>query len=728
MTFTVSLTPGGLAEAVRDEQGRPLGLVGRDSLSSVGSAYARQIGYVGASGVPVSIVLPNWADAAEFRSEDGISTLKPSGVSYVSVSDLSRDLGALKVRARYRPVNTGTGARGRWKWKRLFFTPEPSAPYGPLVVTGEPEMSAASSVVGAAVTYEWPSTSRAVTTERRLRLYDAATGGTLVNTITAPTTLPNNPDIYAVPFWRAYDDFTGQWVEREGTTRLQILDIVDSDEIAQGDIAWDVQWQDPAQRILYTVAAVDVAGVGRADDLQARIKCGRYTTAWASCPVRDVAPAVTTWRAFPVIARPAHEVGVNVSEFYPRGQERHCIQFRKRAAGGDWTDPLETKMVAPVPSGALQPTHTVTTAAALNTAIIAAMGQSSAQLIAINADIPGGTSISHSGRVKAGRPLIITQANHATAKKFTLWDGIRVNIDRCENVIFDGLVFDNTGKTVTLGGTDNNGTSYPLMAVPNGRAIQGDATRRIHIVNCTFRHMRVPIRLDYGYAAWVAYNEMVEISEDDIRQFGGAPWSTIEGNHAHDPIIHQAWTGARLTSSYHPDFYQGELYADATKVNRGYANAKILNNRVIGFNGYKAPLQLKTGGNADTDALLASVGHANIIIRDNYFKVNWACSLGGFINAVMDNNVWRRFSGSTANNRLNVYERQKNTKITNTVTSLPLSFQISNSAQGGMTPAQREAEIVGGVTVSATDWPATWGDNGGDRSLVYPHGPMAYAA
>lgn len=727
MTFTLSLTPGGLAEAVRDEQGRPLGLVGRDSLSSVGSAYARQIGYAGTSGVPVSIVLPGWADAAEFRSEDGLSTLKSEGVRYIAVSDLSRDPGALKVRARYRPVNTNTEAKGRWKWKRLFFTPEPDAPYGPLVVTGEPEMLAASSVIGAALTYEWPSASRIVQTERQMRLYDAATGGTLIDTITAPTTLPDNEGLYAVPFWRGFDDFTGQWVEREGATRLLILDIVDSGEIVQGDIAWDVQWQNPAQRILYTVAGVDVTGVSRADDLQARIYCGRYTTAWADCPVRDVAPAVTTWRAFPVIARPAHEVGVNVTEFYPRGQERHCIQFRKRVSGGDWTDPLETKMVAPVPSGALQPTHTVTTAAQFDTAYIAAMGQSSAQLIHIAADIPGGTSISHSGRVKAGRPLIVTQANHATPKKFTLWDGIRINIDRNENVIFDGLVFDNTGKTVTLGGTDNNGKSYPLMAVPNGRAIQGDTTRRIHIVNCTFRHMRVPIRLDYGYGAWIAYNEMVEISEDDIRQFGGAPWSTIEGNHSHDPIIHQAWTSAIITSAYHPDFYQGELYADGGQANRGYPNVKILNNRVIGFNGYKAGLQLKTGAHADTDALLAVFGHAKLIIKDNYFAINWANTMGGFYDAVLDNNVWRRFSGINPLVRLNFYQRQHNVIVRHTVVPVASNFSYSGE-QGGMTPAQRAAQIVGGVTVSETDWPATWGDNGGDRSLVYPHGPMAYAA
>lgn len=725
MAFTISRTPGGRAEAVRDESGRPIGLAGRDSLSSLGSAYARQIGYAGASGVPVSIELPAWADAAEFRSEEGLSTLKSAGVGYISASDLSRDPEALKVRARYRPVNTVTGAKGREKWKRLFFTPEPAAPYGPLIVTGEPEMQAASSVIGAAVTYEWPGTSRIVPTEFQMRLYNAATGGTLISTIAAPATLPDNEGLYAAPFWRAYDDFTGQWVEREGTTRLQILDIIDGDEITTGDITWGVAWQDPAQRILYTVTTVDVAGVGRADGLQTRIHCGRYTTAWTDCPLRDA--SVTTIRNFPVIARPAHEVGVNVTELYERGQERHSIQFRKRIGSGAWTDPLEAKFTAPVPSGALQPTHTVTTAAQFNTAYAAAMAQSSAQLIHIAADIPGGTAISHAGRIKAGRPLIVTQANHATPKKFVNWTGQRLRFDRNQNVIFDGLHFDNTGQTDRLGGTAG-GRTYPFMDIPAGSCLRGDTMRRVHIMNFDITHTRTPIIAHYGYGVWIAYNEFDKTSEDDIRQFDGASWCTIEGNHSHDPIIHQAYTSATGVNPYHPDFYQGELRADSGNVQRGYANLKILNNRVIGFDGYKAPLQLKTGIYADTDALLASVGHANIIVKDNYFRCNWPSTMGGFYDAVIDNNVYRRFSGSTALARFNFYYRQHNVKITNTVAAVASNFSYSSSDQGGMTPAQRQAQMVGAVQVSSTAWPATWGDNGGDRSLVYPHGPMAYAA
>lgn len=727
MGSEIILSPGYGIRKITDADGETRAVHVFDDTVLPGQVSVELTADAGQSGFQVQVGLPQWA------IDSGLGHAETLSMAHFPGPDLFAGANIIDPTMLGYPANSAVisfwaravGAAGQasaWKKRTLYSRVEEPTPYPPLEIVGIPEMTAASSVWDAAVSYKWPTANRPAKTEEYLRLYDAAVDGNLVETIPAPARLPNNVDLYAVPYWRVLDVVTGQWVEREGTVRIQIEDSVDPGVILSSDIEWSVEWQNPSQRILYTIPSVIVAGVGRGDGLRARISCERYTTSWQECSLRDPIPAMTLDRVFPIIAAPATQPGVNVSEFYPRGQERRSIQFSKRSGSGPWTDVGEVKFTAPVPTGTVQPTHVVTTSAGLRAAIDNARNQSSVQLIAINADMIDIEAITIANIVKPGRPLIITQANHNAPKMFRGWNGAMFRMNNMQNIIFEGLEFRNN-RTELSGST----SSVPARQINTGNAIRGDNVRRIHVLNCVTDKTRNSLYFEYSYGLWVAYNVQSRGSEDDIRIFGGAHNCTIEGNYSHTPEIYSALTTVTLANPYHPDWLQAAFRTGSNAL-KGFPNLKVVNNYVIGFDGYKAPLQLGSESNAvDTEELLSQFGYVNIQIRNNYFLVDQQCSFSGFKNAIVENNVWRQFPSSFRNNpSINSQGRHNNTVIRNNVSSHQIYF--GTAIQSGMSAAERAAQTIGRVTVSATGWPPTWPASSGDRSRVYPHGPMAYAA
>lgn len=750
MVNQVIINPGGNVTPLRDAVGETWAILVQDGDVIPGAAAIVPTGPLGATGFPVNVSLPQWAiDSGVGRIQTILHNGTPgpemvAGANLIAPLDVGFAAESTVAWFYYRPAGI-EGQYGAWR-RRILRAPDGQiitpTPTERMVLSG-PVAYTTSGEVGAAITITAvPTASRAPTsTELVLRLYTDLTGGTLSSTISpAPTTVPNNPTLFGVPVYRAYDSVYNEWVEVEAFSRFDIVSpAVSPAAVVQGDLTITATWKPGGlrQQAIHTFLC---AGSPHGTLLQARIDTEPYTTGWVDC-VEQVTSNV--W-GFPVALIPSGVPGTgrNAFEFYDM-YDRYRIKFRRRANSGVAWSATSGNLVFPMPTtgGAEQFNSLPTTRAALQTAIATGMAAGSGPYViglSGNIDFAGG-QVSVSGLTKPGEPLIIKSVSRSSPVLIRGLTGRAFQLDLCSNVVFDRIDIRND-RTAAIG--------YPGGNVPNANYPTGTGYRlygctKIHISDCLIKDVRTGIFLRDCDDVWIGFCELDGIVEDGIRMFTRNGNVTIEGEYQHDPNVYSALANSSISPSHHPDDTQLATSVQSawerpagTRLG-GNRNIKRLRGRSYGMDvassyhtaGFYGNELMRPPPNAnlnpnDTNPDTGGARHLNANIVWDGMYIETTHDMAPFIEAVdgaiFRNSVIRKTGTRTP--RLKLLRWAKNVVIENYVTPGPLWFDPGESSPGRMTAAQLQAAVTGNVTQSLTAWPSGW--TGG--ATRYPTGPDAY--
>lgn len=742
----------GRAQVVRNADGNPWLAVGidptaADVLALITFGFQRTDG-----GLPVFVTLPPGYTGAEVLAEFGRPAVTlPAGASIIYQPDLVEAQTLLpSVDVIIRAVNAS--GKAKFGWRRLIWRAAPNVvpprPADPLTFDEAPTLRT-SGVEGEAISYEWASPSIAgVTVERLIRVYN---GTTLVNTLAAPTVVPDVSPYSIVPFQRAMDPATGLWVTIEGETKTTIQNaVVSGVALTQGDFTFTSTWKTPGLRQQVRTSFV-VAGMARTALLEWRINTERYQTDWASCPVRDAAPAVTTDRVLGTILRPAGQPGEGypLEEFIPLEEDMRALEFRWRTSTAVNWSPISPKIVVPMPAtGAMEFNSTPTTLALLRTAITNGFAATGLYIVGI----PAGTYALASNALtqlhfealsKTGLPLFITSTTTASPANFNGYQGRLWRFERCSNFVLMGIRCHNN-QTADIGSSVATPV-VPPRSFPTGNSFTAEGCRRFQVKDIWFQDHDVAVELrdcDYAYLGFLRITGTVQ---DGIRLFWRGSNILVEGEWQEAPNVYGALSKANRYENginYHPDAFQVSVTnrrVSGYNVERkgGIRNFRRVRGYAVGYGegrytaGYYGNEMLRGGTYATTSQTWADNISLNWTFREMYIE-------NGYNNAAVfecvDGFLWK----DCVVRRSAIWEREislftpqvwiKNVRIENTVCWLNYFIHSTASQTDGDTWAQteidRRAAVTGAVTTAKnyTTWPTGW-TGGADR---FPRGPFAW--
>lgn len=750
MVNQIVLNPNGNVTPLRDVEGDIWAILVEDGDTIPGAASIVSTGLLGETGFPVNVQLPQWAiDSGSGRIQTLLHNGTPgpemvAGANLISQVDVGFAAGSTFVWFYYRPAGI-EGQYGPWR-KRILRAPEEQiivpTPTERLILSG-PLTYSTNGEVGSALTITAiPSASRTPSsTETVLRLYSALTGGTLNSTVSPiPTTVPNNPTLFGVPVYRAYDSVYNEWVEVEASARFDIVEpAISPAAVVQGDLTITAAWK-PGGLRQQAIHTFTCAGSPHGTLLQARIDTEPYTTGWVDC-VEQVTSNV--W-GFPVAPIPSGVPGAgrNAFEFYDM-IDRYRIKFRRRANSGVAWSATSGNLVFPMPTtgGAEEFNSLPTTRAALQTAIATGMASGSGRYViglSGNIDFGGGT-VSVSNLTKPGEPLIIKSVSRSTPVILRGITGRAFELTLCNNVMFDRIEIRND-RTAPLGWPAGK---VPNVNYPTGAGYRFYGCTKIHIADCLLKDIRTGIFLRDCDDIWIGFCEFDGIVEDGIRMYTRNGNVIIEGEYQHDPNVYSALANSNVSPSHHPDdtqlatSVQSTWYRPAGNRLGGNRNIKRLRGRSYGMDvassyhtsGFwgnevmRPPPDANLNPN-DTNMDTGGARHVNANIVWDGMYVETTHDMCPHIEvvdgAIFRNSVFRKTGTRTP--RLKLLRWAKNVTIENYVTPGPLWLDPGSASPGRMTVAELQAGVTGNVTQSLTAWPTGW--TGGETR--YPTGPDDY--
>lgn len=749
MTKEIIVSANAAIKKLSNGEGEPWGFLVRDSNTLPGRPAIVVTGPLAASGFPVTVVVPTGFSHIQLLMTNGnpAGTLSP-GVNFIAPASVGFDAAATRVEFWFRAVNSA-GRSTAWR-KRILREPIDvvTPPTERMTLSGDLSFSTNGQVGSGITVTATPLASRTPDqTKTVLRLYTAATGGTLNSTVDpAPSTVPNNDTLFGELVYMAHDNVFDEWVEKSAATRFDIQTVsIDTDPIVSADVTSTAVWKAGGLR-QQAIHTFFVTGSPHGTLLQARIATGRYDTGWVDCVQTGVA---NQW-AFGSFPMPSGQPGAgrNCFEFYDM-EDRFKVKLRRRASTAvSWTAE-SPNLVFPWPTtgGAEEFNALPTTVAGIETAIAAGLLVSGPYVIGLsgNMDFNGASvSISRNDVIKPGEPLIIKSVNRNTPVVISgISDGNRVfDFRRIGNIVIDRIVLNNN-RTMSVGYPAGG---VPARDVPAGGFALFDGCQIVHVTDCTMRNCNVAITFRDCDNVALTFPEISGTGQDGIRFYRRGLNLLVEGEYQHSPNIYDALALSSYQPPWHPDDIQLSVESQSDWIRPagsrlgGFHNFRRLRGRSYGVPrsgsrytaGYYGITELLKDitDYESTDMATGGARHRsyNWLWEDMYVESSW--NSGPIIQGI-DGYTARRvvLRKQVSNGRvpqLNLQFWAKNIVIENSVATYappyPVPTSANNLAKNCMTDAEMRDEVTGAFTASATAWPTGW--TGG--ATRFPTGPDAY--